>query len=132
MNDTLFSWTRKDFQVDTFRSPGPGGQNVNKVETGVRITHIPSGLSSSCVETRSQSQNRKIAFERLCGKLVEHYITRRIERERIPTEVVRTYNEPNNRVKDSTGFEQTYKEVMDDIGEMIEQHARSIRDVSSR
>lgn len=61
----LFSLTRKDFRVDHFRSGGPGGQNQNKRETGVRITHEPSGAVGESREERSQLQNQKTAFRRL-------------------------------------------------------------------
>jgi hypothetical protein len=61
----LFSITKKDFRIDTFRSGGKGGQNQNKVETGVRITHISSGAVGESREERSQMQNKKKAFERL-------------------------------------------------------------------
>lgn len=74
MSKTLaFSATRKNFRVDTFRSSGPGGQNVNKLETGVRITHIPTGLKGESREERSQHANKQRAFKRLCDLLVKHY-----------------------------------------------------------
>jgi len=58
-----------DIVYDTCRSGGKGGQNVNKVETTVRATHLPSGLSVRCSEERSQSQNKALARERLMLKL---------------------------------------------------------------
>lgn len=61
----LFSITKKDFRIDTFRSGGKGGQNQNKRDTGVRITHIESGAVGESREERSQAQNKKKAFERL-------------------------------------------------------------------
>ena len=61
----LFSVTKKDFRVDTFRAGGPGGQNQNKRDTGVRITHIESGAVGESREQRSQDQNKKTAFRRL-------------------------------------------------------------------
>ena len=60
----LFSITRKDFRVDTFRSGGKGGQHQNKTESGVRITHIDSGAVGESREERSQLQNKKNAFRR--------------------------------------------------------------------
>lgn len=54
----------KDFKVTTFRCSGPGGQNVNKRNTGVRIVHISSGAIGESREERQQAQNKKIAFKR--------------------------------------------------------------------
>ena len=58
-----------DIVYETCRSGGKGGQNVNKVETTVRATHIPTGLSVKCSDERSQSQNKSLAKERLLLKL---------------------------------------------------------------
>lgn len=59
----------RDITYETMRASGPGGQNVNKVETAVRATHVPSGVSVAASDMRSQSQNRKLAYERLMMKL---------------------------------------------------------------
>jgi len=64
----LLTLTKKDFRIDTFRSGGKGGQHQNKVESGVRITHIASGLSAESRNTRSQHRNRAIAFKRLADR----------------------------------------------------------------
>ena len=61
----LFSLTAKDFRVDTFRAGGKGGENQNKRETGVRITHVASGAVGEARDERSQGQNKRIAFRRL-------------------------------------------------------------------
>jgi len=59
----------RDITYETMRASGPGGQNVNKVETAVRATHVPSGVSVAASDMRSQSQNKKLARERLLMKL---------------------------------------------------------------
>lgn len=63
--ELLFSLTKKDFRIDTFRSGGKGGQHQNTTDSGVRITHIESGAVGECREERKQLQNKKIAFQRM-------------------------------------------------------------------
>jgi len=63
--ELLFSVTLDDCKVETFRAGGPGGQNQNKRETGVRITHKESGAVGESREERSQLQNKKTAFKRM-------------------------------------------------------------------
>lgn len=64
-------WNLKDVRIDTCRSSGPGGQNVNKVETAVRGTHMPSGIQVLASDSRSQLQNKKLCLQRLEAKVLE-------------------------------------------------------------
>ena len=101
---------KSDLKVDTFRSSGAGGQHVNKTESGVRFTHLPTGVVSESQDGRSQIKNREIALQRLYVKIYEK------QREAFNSEQsakrkslvgtgdrsgkIRTYNFPQNRVTD--------------------------------
>lgn len=66
----LMQWNPKDVKLETCRSSGPGGQNVNKVETAVRGTHLPSGLQVMAMDSRSQLENKKLCLARLEAKIM--------------------------------------------------------------
>ncbi len=72
----------RDCDIQYFIATGPGGQHRNKVETGVRMTHRPTGIVVTATERRSQARNREAAFERLAAKLEE---AQRVEVPRKPT-----------------------------------------------
>ncbi len=59
----------RDCDLEFFIASGPGGQHRNKVETGVRLTHLPSGISVTATERRSQHANREVAYERMATRL---------------------------------------------------------------
>jgi peptide chain release factor 1 len=101
---------KADLKVDTFRASGAGGQHVNKTESGVRFTHLPTGFVAESTEARSQIKNREIAMARLISEIrkmtrEKAYNEQTLKRKSLVgsgdrSEKVRTYNYPQNRVTD--------------------------------
>lgn len=122
----------EDLKVDTYRSSGAGGQNVNKTESAVRITHIPTGVVVSCQTEKSQIQNHEICMQMLASKLAQleeekKAATEAGYRSKIGSgdrnEKIRTYNYPQNRVTDHRiGFTvQKLDRIMEgDLDELID------------
>lgn len=95
----------KDLKIETFRATGNGGQNINKVESAVRITHLPTGLSATSQDERSQGQNKKKALETLEQRVNErtaqlHKAKLDMFRSTMYAGRVRTYNFTDDTVTD--------------------------------
>lgn len=100
----------KDLRIDTYHSGGAGGQNVNKVETAIRITYLPLNIVVTCQDERSQLKNKEKAFNILKAKLYDYYEEQRMSeltanrKSQVGrgnrNERIRTYNYPQGRVTD--------------------------------
>jgi len=129
-----------DVQIDTYRSSGAGGQHVNKTDSAIRLTHIPTGIVVACQDERSQHKNREKAFKILRSKLYE--IAQETQDKEIAesrksqvgtgdrSERIRTYNFPQNRVTDHRANITVYQldtimeGMMDTLLEPLVRHMR--------
>ena len=88
--------SESDLKVDVFHASGAGGQNVNKVETAVRVTHIPTGVTVTCQDERSQLQNRKRAYAAIEKRLREK--SERAEKQRMEADIYAQYQRNNTPI----------------------------------
>jgi len=121
-----------DVRVDTYRASGAGGQHINKTDSAVRLTHIPTNIVVQCQDSRSQHSNRDVAWKRLRSRLYDHEMRKRMEEQQkledTKTDVgwghqIRSYVLDNSRIKDlRTGVEisNTQKVLDGDLDPFIE------------
>ncbi|MDX8402598.1 MAG: peptide chain release factor-like protein, partial [Mariprofundaceae bacterium] len=123
----------EDLRIDVFRASGAGGQHVNKTESAVRITHLPTGIVATCQDEKSQHKNRDKAMKVLKARIYD-MMQRRMQAERAGqrrdmvgsgdrSERIRTYNFPQGRVTDHRINLTLYKldRILDgDLDELVE------------
>ena len=121
-----------DVRVDTYRASGAGGQHINKTDSAVRLTHIPTGIVVQCQDSRSQHSNRDLAWQRLRSRLYDHEMRKRMEEQQkledTKTDVgwghqIRSYVLDQSRIKDlrtNVEISNTQKVLDGDLDPFIE------------
>jgi peptide chain release factor 2 len=121
-----------DVRTDTFRASGAGGQHINKTDSAVRLTHIPTGIVVQCQDGRSQHSNRDVAWKRLRSRLYDHEMRKRMEEQQkledTKTDVgwghqIRSYVLDQSRIKDlrtNVEISNTQKVLDGDLDTFIE------------
>ena len=110
LEEVEFEMNEKDFRIDTYRSRGAGGQHINKTDSAIRITHLPTGIVVACQDERSQFKNRDRAWSVMRSKLYDFYQGQKnreyAENRKLQvgtgdrSEKIRTYNYPQSRITD--------------------------------
>ena len=121
-----------DVRVDTYRASGAGGQHINKTDSAVRLTHLPTGIVVQCQDSRSQHSNRDVAWQRLRSRLYDFEMRKRMEEQQkledTKTDVgwghqIRSYVLDNSRIKDlrtNVEISNTQKVLDGDLDAFIE------------
>lgn len=118
-----YCYSKQDFKIEWFSGTGPGGQNRNKVQACVRVTHLPSGLKAGCQNHRSRKQNFSEAFQKLGDQLkvwIKDQLHGEMIRRTTSDEVIRTYHHADNRVVDhASGFRMSWDELDKNFDQLI-------------